>query len=63
MNGLKVVPESGLMNVKDVAKYLNVPVSTIYNLTFREAIPHFHVGKSLRFKRENIDRWLECNNG
>ncbi|MFO0792578.1 MAG: helix-turn-helix domain-containing protein [Candidatus Brocadiaceae bacterium] len=38
MNDSKIlkINESGYMRVKDVAEYLNVPVSTIYNLTFRK---------------------------
>ena len=49
---------SGLMNVQQTAEYLGVPVSTIYNLSMRARIPHSHIGKLLRFKKDAIDNWL-----
>lgn len=48
----------GLMNVTQTAEYLGVPVSTIYNLSMKATIPHYHIGKSLRFKKADIDLWL-----
>lgn len=49
----------GLMNVQQTAEYLAVPVSTIYAYSMRSKIPHFHVGKLLRFRKSDIDAWLE----
>lgn len=48
----------GLMNVSQVAEFLGVPKSTIYNLSMQGKIPHAHVGKLLRFKKVDIDNWL-----
>ena len=54
---------SGLMNVGQVAGYLGTQRSTIYNLSMKSKIPHYHVppprGKLLRFKKSEIDAWLE----
>lgn len=55
---------NGLMNVSQVADYVGVPVATVYNLTMKEKIPHFHIGKLLRFRKDKIDEWLlrtECD--
>ena len=49
---------NSLMNVNQVAEYLGVPKSTIYNLSMQGKIPHAHVGKLLRFKKVVIDNWL-----
>lgn len=49
----------GLMNVTQTAEYLGVPVSTIYNLSMKAKIPHSHIGKLLRFRKADIDVWLE----
>ncbi len=57
MSELKIV-EDKLMTVKEVAGYLSIKESTIYNMTMRETIPHFHIGRLLRFKRDAIDKWL-----
>lgn len=50
---------NSLMNVQQTAEYLGVPKSTIYNLSMKATIPHYHLGKSLRFKKDAIDAWLE----
>ena len=50
---------NGLMNVQQTAEYLGVPVSTIYAYSMRSKIPHLHVGKLLRFRKADIDNWLE----
>ena len=49
----------GLMNVGQLSEYLGIPTSTIYAYSMREKIPHFHIGKLLRFRKADIDTWLE----
>lgn len=44
-------------NVDDVSRYLKVKVKTIYAMV-RE-IPHYRIGKLIRFKKSEIDAWLE----
>lgn len=48
-----------LMTVSDLAKYLAVSKSMIYKLVEEEDIPYIKIGKSLRFKREDIETWIE----
>ncbi len=47
-----------LLTVEEVAEYLRVKVSTIYNWTHVEYIPHIKLGRVLRFRRDDIDKWL-----
>lgn len=47
-----------LMNVKRVAEYLSISVSTIYRLTFTMEIPCTKRGKRLYFRKEEINKWL-----
>ena len=45
----------------DVCEYLQIPMSSLYKMTARKAavpIPHIRIGRALRFKRSDIDRWL-----
>lgn len=59
MSELKTVEVvNGLMDVSKVAVYLGIPVSTVYALSMRARIPHFHIGKLLRFRKADIDDWL-----
>tara|TARA_R100000458_G_C8260551_1_gene236098 strand:- start:690 stop:869 length:180 start_codon:yes stop_codon:yes gene_type:complete len=49
-----------LLNVDDVAKYLNVEKRTIYKYVQENYIPHFKISKKIiRFEIAKIDNWLE----
>lgn len=47
-----------LMNVKRVAEYLSLSVSTIYKLTFTMEIPCMKRGKRLYFRKDEINKWV-----
>jgi len=47
------------MTVHDVALYLRVTDKTVYRLAKRGALPGFKVAGAWRFKRDDIDRWIE----
>lgn len=50
---------SSLLNVPDIAGYLKVQRSTIYSLVETKQIPHYRVGRQIRFKKPEIEKWLE----
>ena len=45
------------MDIEDLSYYLKVKVKTLYAMV-RE-IPHYRIGKLIRFKKAEIDSWLE----
>lgn len=45
------------MNTREVARYLNVSISTIYHLTANDEIPVKRIGTRLVFQKEAIDAW------
>jgi len=47
------------MTVREVADYLNVDEKTVYRLAKRAELPGFKVAGTWRFKREDIDAWIE----
>jgi excisionase family DNA binding protein len=47
------------MTVREVAVYLNVNQKTVYRLAQKGEIPGFKVAGTWRFRREDIDRWIE----
>ena len=47
-----------LMSVKDLAEYLQVDMSTIYLWSQRGQIPAMKVGKMWRYRRSEIEDWL-----
>ncbi len=48
-----------IMTIKEVAAYLKLTEKTAYRLTAEGKIPGFKVGGSWRFKRSDIERWIE----
>ncbi|GAB2189796.1 helix-turn-helix domain-containing protein [Sessilibacter sp. MAH1] len=48
-----------ILTLKEVAAYLKLAEKTAYKLTAEGKLPGFKVGGSWRFKREDIDRWIE----
>lgn len=51
--------EEPLLTVKTLAKYLQVSEQWVYERVHLKEIPHLKVGKFPRFKRSDIDRWLD----
>ena len=49
------------LTINELAKYLNVTERTIYNLLERGELPGFKVGANWRFRREDINKWIEQN--
>jgi excisionase family DNA binding protein len=47
-----------VMNVEEVAQYLDVAKSTIYKLTSTREIPHFKKGKRIYFRTNEINEWM-----
>ena len=48
-----------ILTLKEVAAYLKLAEKTAYKLAAAGKLPGFKVGGSWRFKREDIDRWIE----
>ena len=47
-----------LMSVKEVAAFLNVNQMTVYRAVSTGTLNHVRVGRSIRFRREDIDAFL-----
>ena len=47
------------MTVREVANYLNVDEKTVYRLAQKGDLPGFKVAGTWRFKRDDIDQWIE----
>ena len=49
-----------IMTIKEVAEYLKLTEKTVYRLTAEGKIPGFKVGGSWRFKRSEIEKWIDA---
>ncbi|WJG09400.1 helix-turn-helix domain-containing protein [Aliiglaciecola sp. LCG003] len=48
-----------ILTLKEVAAYLKLAEKTAYRLANEGQLPGFKVGGSWRFKREDIEIWIE----
>jgi excisionase family DNA binding protein len=51
-----------LWGLEEVAEYLQLPASSVYKMTSAKRgalIPHVKLGGRLRFRKADIDRWLD----
>jgi len=50
-----------LMTIEEVASYLRLSKDTVYRMAQAGKIPASKVGQQWRFRREDVDAWLEQN--
>ncbi|MFN8429007.1 MAG: helix-turn-helix domain-containing protein [Spirosomataceae bacterium] len=50
-----------ILTLDQASEYLQVPKGTIYQLTHRREISFNKVGRSLRFRKMDLDSWLSLN--
>ncbi|MCY3737917.1 MAG: helix-turn-helix domain-containing protein [Gemmatimonadaceae bacterium] len=54
------MPREALMTVAEVSEYLACSVSMVRRLAQRSEIPYYRLGRLLRFRRTDVDAWLEA---
>lgn len=47
-----------LLDANEAAQLLHVPRSTLYELVRSRGLPHVRVGRTLRFTRADLSRWI-----
>ena len=51
--------QEALLNVKQVAEYLQLKESTIYSWAQDGKVPAIKIGRTWRFRRSDLDVWLQ----
>jgi len=51
------IPE-GFITASEAAEFLGYSIQTIYNKVNLGEIPHYKRGRTLRFRRSELDAWL-----
>ena len=49
----------GVMTVSQLSRYLQLSVGHVYEMARTGQIPAIRLGRKWRFRREQIDRWLD----
>lgn len=52
---------STFMTIDGLSMYLNIKTKTLYTRVSSGEIPHYRIGKLIRFKKSDIDSWMEQN--
>ena len=52
---------SEFMDILKLSEYLGMKASTLYSLVEQSKILHYKVGRLVRFKKSEIDLWMEGN--
>ena len=50
-----------LLTIDELAKYLQLSRRTIFRMLKRGELPAFKVGKHVRFRWDEVDKWLHQN--
>jgi predicted DNA-binding transcriptional regulator AlpA len=53
------VPDDGLLKMSEVLRLLNVSRTALFNLRRRGLIPSVHVGRALRFRPRDVERYVQ----
>lgn len=51
--------ESGFLSITEVSKYLGIKNASLYAKVERKEIPHYRFGRLIKFKKNEIDSWVE----
>jgi excisionase family DNA binding protein len=54
-----MIMDDEILTLEEVAKYLKLAKKTAYRLAAEGKLPGFKVGGSWRFKRIDIEEWIE----
>lgn len=49
--------DNGFWDIADLSAYLKIKIKTLYAMI--SDIPHYRVGKLIRFKKDEIDSWMQ----
>jgi excisionase family DNA binding protein len=47
-----------VLTIPEVAEYLKISKSKIYYLVSRKEIPHLKIGRNVRIRQSDLERWL-----
>ncbi len=55
--GMETEAHGNFLTIQDAATYLNIKPKTLYARI--DEIPHYKVGRLVRFRKDDIDTWME----
>jgi excisionase family DNA binding protein len=53
--------EKEFLTIKEVSEYLGLKESTLYHHVENGDIPYYRIGRLIRFRKQEVDKWMEGN--
>jgi excisionase family DNA binding protein len=57
--GRAVAMAKEYVNIEELSEYLGIKKSTLYGMVEKGELPHYRIGRLIRFKRDDMDSWIE----
>ncbi len=51
------------LTIDELSQYLNVKKSTLYFKVASADLPHYRIGRLIRFRKDEVDAWMENHRG
>ena len=51
--------ESGFLTVREASRYLGVKPSSLYSMVEEKEIPHYRIGRLIKFTKADLDAFME----
>jgi excisionase family DNA binding protein len=55
----QITKQKELLSTEETAEFLGISKNTLYEWIVQKKIPHFKVGRLVKFKREDLENWLK----
>ena len=49
------------LTIDELSEYLNIKKSTLYTMVENNEIPHYRIGRLLRFRADDVETWMESH--
>jgi excisionase family DNA binding protein len=53
--------EREFLTINEVSEYFGIKKSTLYFHVENGDIPHYRIGRLIRFRKQDIDQWMAAN--
>ena len=51
--------EKEFLTIDELSEYLSMKRSTLYSLVESGELPHYRIGRLIRFKQDDVNQWME----
>ena len=59
MDNTPILSQDPILTVPEVSAYLKISKSKIYYLVSKQEIPHLKIGRNVRIRQKDLQRWME----